>query len=182
MYLVALVTAFLAAESENRRLENLPQAHLAVTWKISSVGKDNVDEREYCALKVTSIIVFVIMIQRIFPFRAFSVNPLCDFYWGIVDFFIFIRQWSRLFFSVKGYCVYIINKISHDFINNWWGALGHCVLKTYKIFLVLLETKCKSTGSLMSILFKTPIFLFPTFFLLYFHTFRDKDSFCFPLI
>ena len=68
----------------------LPQAHLAVTWKISSVGKDKVDEREYCALKVTSIIVFVIMIQRIFPFWAFSVNPLCDFYWGIVDFFIFI--------------------------------------------------------------------------------------------
>ena len=65
---------------------------------------------------------------------------------------------------------------------NWWGALGHCVLKTYKMFLVLLETKYKSTGSLMGILFKAPIFLFPTFFLLYFQTFRDKDSFCFPLI
>ena len=29
----------------------------------------------------------------------------------------------------------------------------------------------------MSILFKTPIFLFPNFFLLYFLTFRDKDDF-----
>ena len=91
MYLVALVTAFLAAESENRRLENLPQAHLAVTWKISSVGKDNVDEREYCALKVTSIIVFVIMIQRIFPFRAFSVNPLCEGELSI-SLFLFVNE------------------------------------------------------------------------------------------
>ena len=89
MYLVALVTAFRAAESENRRLENLPQAHLAVTWKISSVGKDNVDEREYCALKVTSIIV--IMIQRIFPSRAFSVNPLCEGELSI-SLFLFVNE------------------------------------------------------------------------------------------
>ena len=31
--------------------------------------------------------------------------------------------------------------------------------------------------SILSILFKTPIFLFPNFFLLYFLTFRDKGSF-----
>ena len=91
MYLVALVTAFRAAKSKNRRLVNFPQAHLAVTWKISSVGKDNVDEREYCALKVTSIIVFVIMIQRIFPFRAFSVNPLCEGELSI-SFFLFVNE------------------------------------------------------------------------------------------
>ena len=30
----------------------------------------------------------------------------------------------------------------------------------------MLETKCKSTGYLMSILFKTPVFLFPNFFFL----------------
>ena len=89
MYLVALVTAFLAAESENRQMENLSQAHLAVTWKISSVGKDKVDEREYFALKVTSIIVFEIMIQRIFPFWAFSVNALCDFYSNFPSPYIF---------------------------------------------------------------------------------------------
>ena len=91
MYLVALVTAFRAAESKNRRLENFPQSHLAVTWKISSVGKDNVDEREYCALKVTSIIVFVIMIQRICPFRAFSVNPLCEGELSI-SLFLFVNE------------------------------------------------------------------------------------------
>ena len=27
--------------------------------------------------------------------------------------------------SVKGYCVYMINKIIQDFINNGWGALRH---------------------------------------------------------
>ena len=30
--------------------------------------------------------------------------------------------------------------------------------------MILLKTKCKSTRSLMSILFKTPVFLFPTLF------------------
>lgn len=33
-----------------------------------------------------------------------------------------------------------------------------------KFCLILLKTKCKSTGSLMSIPFKTPVFLFPTLF------------------
>ena len=59
--------------------------------KDSSFGKDNVDEREYCALKVTSIIVFVIMIQRIFPFRAFSVNPLCEGELSI-SLFLFVNE------------------------------------------------------------------------------------------
>ena len=37
------------------------------TWKTSSVGKDKVNEWEFCKLKITTIIVFIIMIQRIFP-------------------------------------------------------------------------------------------------------------------
>ena len=31
------------------------------------------------------------MIQRIFLSWALSANPLYDFYWGIVDFYIFIH-------------------------------------------------------------------------------------------
>ena len=37
------------------------------TWKTSSVGKDKVNKWEFCKLKITTIVVFVIMIQRIFP-------------------------------------------------------------------------------------------------------------------
>ena len=40
-----------------------------------------------------------------------SANALYDCSSEIVDSFIVIHQWSRLFFSVKGYCVYTINKI-----------------------------------------------------------------------
>ena len=65
------------------------------TWKTSSVGKDKVNKWEFCKLKITTIVA------------------LYDFYSGIVDLFIFIHQWSRLFFSVEGYCVYMINKIIH---------------------------------------------------------------------
>ena len=37
------------------------------TWKTSSVGRDNVNKWEFCKLKITTIVVFTIMIQRIFP-------------------------------------------------------------------------------------------------------------------
>ena len=58
------------------------------TWKISSVGKDKVNEWEFCELKITPIAVFVIMIQRIFP--SFF---LCDFYSGIViSLFLFFNK------------------------------------------------------------------------------------------
>ena len=37
------------------------------TWKTSSVGKDKDNKWEFCKSKITTIVVFVIMIQRIFP-------------------------------------------------------------------------------------------------------------------
>ena len=42
-----------------------------------------------------------------------SANALYDCYLGIVDSFVFIHRWSRLFSSVKGYYVYMISKIIH---------------------------------------------------------------------
>ena len=36
------------------------------TWKTSSVGKDKVNKWEFCKLKITTIVVFVIVIQRVF--------------------------------------------------------------------------------------------------------------------
>ena len=52
-------------------------------------------------------IVFVV-IQL---FRLECIKALNDFYSGIVDPLIFIHELSRLFMSVKGYGVYMKNKI-----------------------------------------------------------------------
>ena len=42
------------------------------TWKTSSVGKDKVNKWEFCKLKITTIEVFVIMMQRIFSSWEFA--------------------------------------------------------------------------------------------------------------
>ena len=76
--------AFLSAENENRQLEDLPLADFG-----------RLPERP------------PLSILRV------SANALYYCYSGIVDSFIFIYWWSWVFFSVKGYCVYMINKIIH---------------------------------------------------------------------
>ena len=58
--------AFLSAENENQQLEDLPLTNFC-RWKISSVGKDKVYQWEFCKLKFTTTVVFVIKNQRIFP-------------------------------------------------------------------------------------------------------------------
>ena len=65
---MALVLAFLSAENENRRLEDLSLADFGrLPLKTSSVGKGKVNKLEFGKLKITTIVVSVIMIQRIFP-------------------------------------------------------------------------------------------------------------------
>ena len=58
------------------------------TWKTSSVSKDKVNNWEFCKLKITTIVVFIIMSQRVFSVGA---NALYDCYSGIVDSYIFIH-------------------------------------------------------------------------------------------
>ena len=58
------------------------------TWN-TSVGKKKVIKWEFFKLKITTIVSFVIMIQRIFP--VVSANALYDCYSGIVNSFIFIH-------------------------------------------------------------------------------------------
>ena len=82
-----------------------------LTWKTSSVGKDKVHKWEFYKLKITTIVVFVIGTP--FSILRVSANALYDCYSRIVDSFIFIHWWSRLVFPLKGYCVYMINKIIH---------------------------------------------------------------------
>ena len=64
MYSAALVLAFLLAEATERFVTGW---FWPFAWKASSVGKDKVNKWEFCKLKITTIVVFVIMIQRIFP-------------------------------------------------------------------------------------------------------------------
>ena len=51
-----------SAENENQQLEDLP-----FTSKTSSVGEGKVNQWEFCKWKYTTIVVFVINNQRIFP-------------------------------------------------------------------------------------------------------------------
>ena len=60
--------------------------------------------------KTTPIVVFV---STHFYILSLSTNALYDFYSGIVDTFTFIHYESGFFLSVKGYFVYMINKIIH---------------------------------------------------------------------
>ena len=48
-----------------------------------------------------------------FSILRVSANALYDYYSRIFDLFIFIDKSNRFFFLVKGYCVYMINKIIH---------------------------------------------------------------------
>ena len=82
------------------------------TWIISSTGKDLVNNWEFCLLKITSIGSFCDVSTHFFIF-SLRAKALYDFYLEIVDPVIFIHQESWLFFSVKGYCVYMVNKIIH---------------------------------------------------------------------
>ena len=77
-YLVALVMAFLVAEIENRRPEDLPQAYSGRVPErfLLSLRTKSINEN-FVNWKLRPLLFFVIMMQRIF-------------YSGIIDSFIFI--------------------------------------------------------------------------------------------
>ena len=63
------------------------------TWKTSSVGKDKVNKWEFCKLKITTIVVFVIMIQRIFPSQELAPMHFTIVIRGLsIHFFSFINE------------------------------------------------------------------------------------------
>ena len=67
-YSVALVMAFLAADNENRQLEDLPQTDFCRLPERLLLSERTKSINEFYKLKITLIVVFVITIQRIFPF------------------------------------------------------------------------------------------------------------------
>ena len=110
------------------------------------------------------MIVFVIMIQRIFPSWALAPTH-CAIFIGYCP-FLYFQSWIKSAFLVSIGLLCLYDKQNNTWlVNSWWGALIHLsVLKPESFCLILLKAKCKSTGSLTSILFKTPVFLFPNFF------------------
>ena len=111
-YSVALVLAFLSAENENQQLEDLPPADFGRLPEklLLSVRKNSIYEN-FVNWKNYDHCIFCNHDSTHFFLLRVSANALYDCYSGIVDSFICIHLWSRLFFSVKGYCVYVINKI-----------------------------------------------------------------------
>ena len=89
---MALVLAFLSAENENRQLEDLPLADFGRLPErlLLSVRTKSINEN-FFKLKITTIVVFVIMIQRFFSNLRASANALNDCYSGIVDSFNFVH-------------------------------------------------------------------------------------------
>ena len=82
--------AFLAAENENRQLEDLPQADFGCEPKrfLLSVRTKSITE-SFVYWKLRPSFVFVVF-QRFF-ISSLSANALYDFYSGIVDPFTFIH-------------------------------------------------------------------------------------------
>ena len=65
---MALVVAFIAAENENRQIEDLLWADFGPSpERFFYIGKDKV---KFCKLKITPIVVFVTMIQSFFSSLA----------------------------------------------------------------------------------------------------------------
>ena len=79
---------------------------LPFTWKISSVGKDKVNQWEFCKLKFTTIVVFVIDIQRIFPSQELAPTHSTIVVQGLsIHLFSFIHK-SAFLFSKWLLCLY----------------------------------------------------------------------------
>ena len=65
---MALILAFLAADNENRQLEDSPLADFGRSPErlLLAVRTKSINE-SFVFIEITTIVVFVIMIQRIFP-------------------------------------------------------------------------------------------------------------------
>ena len=91
MYSVALVLAFLSAENENRKLENLPQADFGRLPErlLLSVGTMSINEN-FVNWKLRPLFFFNHDSTH-FSILRVSANALYNCYSGIVDSFIFIQ-------------------------------------------------------------------------------------------
>ena len=111
-------TSSLALLWEFQKLETLKKTKYSIdqsSKKIDNLNTSVMLKRSlFCILKIMPIFVFA-MIQGIISLRAFAPTYFTIFIQGLsLLLFSFINNKSKLnFLSVKGYCVYMINKIIH---------------------------------------------------------------------
>ena len=111
-------TSSLALLWEFQKLETLKKTKYSIdqsSKKIDNLNTSVMLKRSlFCILKITPIFVFA-MIQGNISLRAFAPTYFTIFIQGLsLLLFSFINNKSKLnFLSVKGYCVYMINKIIH---------------------------------------------------------------------
>ena len=112
--LVTLVRAFLAAENENRRLEDLPQADFGRGPKrfLLSVRTRSITEN-FVYWKLGPLFVFVVINACFHPELA---NALYFSYSGLS---ILLFSYINKVLSVKGCCVYMKNKKIHGCLKIW---------------------------------------------------------------
>ena len=108
-YSVALIMAYLAAENENRQLEDLLQSAFG-SLKISSVCKDQVKNWEFYILKIRPIVRFCSDSKHVFILSA--PTHFTIFIWGLsILRFSAIDKVNFAYHLTGGYCVYMIKKI-----------------------------------------------------------------------
>ena len=111
-------TSSLALLWEFQKLETLKKTKYSIDQSSKKIDNLNtfvmLKHSLFCILKITPIFVFA-MIQGIISLRAFAPTYCTIFIQGLsLLLFSFINNKSKLnFLSVKGYCVYMINKIIH---------------------------------------------------------------------
>ena len=103
------VIAFLAAENENRQLEDLPQPILAVYLKylFCQKGKSR-PLSNFCKLEVTAIVCFCNDLTHFFILSLIEKRTLQFFLRGWISLFYSLIEWTLFVF--KGYFVHEINK------------------------------------------------------------------------
>ena len=113
------VMVFLVAENENRQLEDLPQADFGrVHENISFVGKEKVNNWEFWEKKATPIVCFCNGSTHFFHLESYRQCALRLLFGGLWNLkYRFLK--SQLFFPVKAYCDYMINKIIDGRLQIW---------------------------------------------------------------
>ena len=116
-----LVMTFLETVNENRQLKICYRPFCPYTRKISSGGKEQVSNWEFCTWEITSIFCFR-RVSTHFFILSLSANSFSNFYSGIADSFYFYSLIKFTFLVSKGHCVYMIctlgTKLNH-YGNPW---------------------------------------------------------------
>ena len=105
---------FLVVENENRQLEDLPQADFGrVHEKISFVGKEKVNNWEFCKKKATPIVCFCNGSTHIFILSVIADALHAFFFFrGLWNLYKFCARWRRFLMGLRIF-LYPTNYISN---------------------------------------------------------------------